>query len=85
MQKFIRSISALLVLACFSMATQALTLSAVQSRKMHAGSPRDIPIDFSRSVSGAVTVDPREIGAGHEIVFQFDEAIASLGGGRSEG
>ena len=52
----------------------AVTLVAVQSRKAHGATSIDLPIDTTQPVSGLVTVEPRVIGAGHQIVFQFSGA-----------
>ncbi len=59
----------------------ALALVAVQSRKLHgtAGS-FDILIDATQPIGAAVSVEPRGIGGGHQIVFQFNQAITSVGG-----
>ena len=56
----------------------AQALSAVQSRKTHAAfGIFDLPIDNTQPIGGAITVEPRAIGAGHKIVFQFNSpAIA---------
>jgi hypothetical protein len=57
-----------------------LALSAVQSRKTHgAAGTFDIPIDTVPLVTGNVTTEPRIIGAGHTIVFQFNQAITATG------
>jgi hypothetical protein len=59
---------------------EALTLNAAQSRKAHgAAGTFDLPIDATQSIGGPVTVEPRAIGAGHQIVFQFDVPIAAAG------
>jgi hypothetical protein len=55
-------------------------LVAVQSRKIHgAAGPFDLPVDSIPVVTGAVTVEPRTIGTGHLIVFQFDNVISVPG------
>ena len=73
------------VVACFAFCTltsQALTLTGVQSRKTHLSGVGvlDLPIDTTQPMSGNVTVEPRVIGSGgHNIVFQFDGPITSMG------
>ena len=57
----------------------ALTLTAVQSRKAHGVNNFDIKIDHTQGIGGAVTVESRAIGAGHRIVFQFDGPVITLG------
>ena len=53
----------------------AQTLTAVQSRKTHAANgTHDLRIDTTQPIGGAITVDPRAIGSGHTIVFQFSSA-----------
>ncbi len=62
-------------------AASALTLLRVYSRKYHGGAvPYEIDIDSMVGMSGFVTVEPRAIGAGHSIVFDFDAAITNAGG-----
>ncbi len=56
----------------------AAMLLAVQSRKVHAGVTYDLPITIGVPINGAITVEPRLIGAGHKIVFQFDQTIAAM-------
>lgn len=54
-------------------ATQAvLNLLTVVSRKMHGATPFSLTINHSQPISGAVTVEPRQIGSGHTLVFHFD-------------
>ena len=58
----------------------ALSLTGVKSRKVHgtAGS-FDLTIDTTQAIGGSVTIEPRTIGAGHVIVFQFDSTITATG------
>ncbi|MEQ1516937.1 MAG: dockerin type I domain-containing protein, partial [Usitatibacteraceae bacterium] len=64
-----------------ALSAQALSLTGVQSRQSHAlgAGVFDVPIDTAQSMSGAVTVESRTLGAGHTIVFQFDGPITSPG------
>lgn len=56
------------------------SLLAVQSRKTHGSAgPFDIAIDTGQQITGPVSVEPRNIGSGHTIVFQFDTAITATG------
>ena len=56
------------------------TLLAVLSRKAHGTAGTfDLPILMNIPIAGAITVEPRTIGAGHTIVFQFDQLITSAG------
>ena len=58
----------------------ALTLLGVQSRKPHGAAGNfDVPVDTTQPITGIVSVEPRTIGSGHVIVFQFDAAINSTG------
>ena len=71
---------ALLAFTFASLAADALTLTAVQSRKAHgAAGEFDISIDTTQIIGGALTVEPRMIGAGHQIVFQFDGPVSAAG------
>ncbi len=57
-----------------------VNLSAVQSRKIHgAEGTFDLPVDRLAPIHGAVTVESRAIGLGHEILFQFDGPITTPG------
>jgi hypothetical protein len=57
-----------------------LATTAVVSRKTHGGTGVfEQPIDFAQPPAGAVSVEPRAIGAGHTIVFQFNGAIGNPG------
>ncbi|MEO8101786.1 MAG: M64 family metallopeptidase [Betaproteobacteria bacterium] len=55
-------------------------LLSVKSRKTHGGEgPFDVPIDLTQSISLQVTVEPRGIGSGHTLVWQFSGSIGSPG------
>jgi hypothetical protein len=57
-----------------------LAVTGVVSRKTHgAFGTWDIAIDNSQPIAGAVSVDPRAIGAGHKIVFSFNDNVAAAG------
>ena len=57
-----------------------LTLLGVKSRKTHGGAGTyDLAIDIGQSINGPITVEPRAIGGGHKIVFQFNAPVRSLG------
>ncbi|MEP7154492.1 MAG: putative Ig domain-containing protein [Betaproteobacteria bacterium] len=55
-------------------------LTRVESRKTH-GAAGVFPLQIATgvAVTGNVTVEPRVLGAGHTIAFQFDRAITSTG------
>lgn len=58
----------------------APNLVGAKSRKLHATAGNlDIAIDVSQPVSGFISIEPREIGSGHLIVFQFDAPISAVG------
>lgn len=61
--------------ACDAGATEALALIAVLSRKLHDAVPYDLPINASIPIAGAVDVEPRGIGSGHQLVFRFNGNI----------
>ena len=57
----------------------ALALAGVFSRKNHPGlGDQDIPIDTNQSIGQLVSVEPRMIGAGHRIVFRFNNTVTSI-------
>lgn len=57
-----------------------LALTGVVSRKTHVNPPPfDLPIDYTVQSTGAVSVEPRGIGTGHALVFQFNQLIFSAG------
>ena len=59
----------------------AVSLVNVISRKTHgATGSQSLAIEAGIAISGAVTVEPRTIGAGHSIVFQFSGPVTSVGG-----
>ena len=67
-----------------SFAAAPLALQAVQSRKTHAAAgPFDLLIDTTQTINQAVTVEPRASGAGHTLVFQFNQPITSTGAATS--
>ncbi|MEQ1515050.1 MAG: putative Ig domain-containing protein [Usitatibacteraceae bacterium] len=57
---------------------------AVQSRKTHA-SAGSFDISISPNPPGGVTVEPRAIGAAHNIVFQFSGPVTSVSGATAIG
>ncbi len=59
----------------------SLALMAVQSRKIHgAAGPFDLPVTYAAPIGGpTITVEPRAIGAGHKLLFQFNNAITIAG------
>lgn len=57
-----------------------VSLIAVQSRKTHGVTgPFNLAIDYAQPIAGSVTVEPRSIGAGYVIVFQFDGPVTTVG------
>jgi len=63
---------------CITTRAPGITPVAVQSRKVHgAMGTFDLPIN--NSAIGPVTVEPRAIGAGFTLVFQFTNSVTSVG------
>ncbi len=61
-------------------AAPSLTLTGIQSRKDHGPAvTHNLPIDTGVPITGAVTVEPRVIGAGHRIVFAFSDTVTATG------
>ena len=57
-----------------------LSLIAAFSRKTHGGAGVfELPIATAVLIGGAVTVEPRTLGAGHMIAFRFNSPISSPG------
>ena len=56
-----------------------LALVSVKSRKVHGGTPYDIDLDRQALIGGNVTIEPRTIGNGHTIVFQFNNTVTFEG------
>jgi hypothetical protein len=54
-------------------------LSGVVSRKTHAGITFDLPIDTTKPITDAITVEPR-IDSSHRVVFQFTDSVTSFAG-----
>lgn len=61
-------------------ATAPLALVAIRSRKTH-GNAGDFSVDadFAQLGAGQLPVEPRAIGAGHRIAFEFSRPIANTG------
>jgi hypothetical protein len=55
-----------------------LALVGTFSRKVHAGVTYDLPIDTTKPVTGALTVEPRRDKA-HNVVFRFNDVVNSAG------
>ena len=68
------------VAALSAIDASALALTGVKSRKVHGTAGTfDLPIDTTQAFGASVTVEPRTIGSGHTIVFQFDGPIILTG------
>ncbi|MBL8522191.1 MAG: matrixin family metalloprotease [Betaproteobacteria bacterium] len=58
-------------------ASAPLTLVSAVSRKAHGAAGNfDLPIDIGQPISAAVSVEPRFIGSGHTLVFQFNVPVS---------
>ncbi len=56
-------------------------LIGARSRKIHGATGAfELPIDLMQSITDMVTVEPRFLGGGHKIVFQFNGPVSSVGG-----
>jgi hypothetical protein len=57
-----------------------LNLMAVFSRKVHgAAGSFDIPVDINQAITGALSVEPRAIGSGHTLHFDFGAPVSVAG------
>lgn len=56
----------------------ALNLLNVVSRKLHGSTPFELTILHRVPITGSVTVEPRGMGAGHTLVFHFDNTVTSV-------
>lgn len=59
--------------------TTPIALLGVVSRKVQGAEKYDLPLNRFVPINGAVTVEPRHIGSGHVIVFQFNSPITNPG------
>jgi alpha-tubulin suppressor-like RCC1 family protein len=58
----------------------SLSLTTVVSRKTHgAAGAFNLTIDTAQPIAGAITLEPRAIGAGHNVVFVFNGPISVTG------
>lgn len=74
-------VAGILTAETVTIAAPPVGLLAVQSRKVHGTAGTfDIAVDTTVPVSGAVTMEPRNNGVSHTVVFQFDGPVASVGG-----
>lgn len=58
----------------------ALALVGIFSRKIHGSAGiRDLPINGYAPIAGNVTVEPRVLGGGHNIVFRINQPVTAPG------
>ncbi|MBL8521217.1 MAG: hypothetical protein JNK75_11140 [Betaproteobacteria bacterium] len=67
------------VAAMAGLAAHAATLTHAFSRKAHGTNVHQIAVDLTQSIGGALTVESRAIGTGHQIVFWFDAPVTTFG------
>ncbi|MBL8513085.1 MAG: CHRD domain-containing protein, partial [Betaproteobacteria bacterium] len=67
---------------CTVVATFApnIALVRVESRKLHGAFTCNLPITTGVPIGGNVSIEPRNAGAGHHVVFVFDTTVTALGG-----
>ena len=64
-----------------TIAGEIIAFNGVVSRKIHgAAGTFDVVIDPATPIGGVIDVEPRAIGAGHLLVFQFDNGIFGTAG-----
>lgn len=77
------SISSGVVVATPS-AAAPLALIGVKSRKVHAGVPYDLVVDTARVIGdNNISVEPRLIGSGFTLVFEFSGPVTAVSGATS--
>jgi hypothetical protein len=63
-----------------NMAGGGLALSGALSQKIHGSAGTfNVTIDIFKSITQAITTEPRSIGNGHVIVFQFSQPVTQSG------
>lgn len=63
----------------FTVIPAPANLLSVVSRKQHGALPCDLQLDRNKTITQAVTVEPRSPSPAHRIVYQFDGPIVSAG------